>query len=153
MDSQTSFAQGMLPQFLEMIGIGSVVRAGEAHWPNGIAEPLIGSAKRTMRRIRNEDLTLSPEVPGSLTAHAHNHTDRCKGFSPVQWCYGINPDAYEDPRYGTIPCFGTKQYNPVQSLFRSAEDARRSRDHQQRRACEDPHDEVTQGCCATCNSL
>ena len=83
MDSQTSFAQGIFPQFLEMVGIGSMVTAGEAHWQNGIAETLIGSAKRTMRRIRNEDLTLSPEVVGSLTAHAHNHTDRCKGFSPV----------------------------------------------------------------------
>ena len=60
---------------------------------------------------------------------------RCKGFSPVQWCYGTNPDAYEDPR---DPLFWNKEVQPGSKVFfRSAEDARRSRDHQQRRACED----------------
>ena len=97
MDSQTSFAQGVFPQFLQSAGIGAVVIAPEAHWQNGVAESLIGASKRTMRRLRNEDPDLSPQAVGALAAFAHNHMDRQKGFSPVQWAYGVDPDAWENP--------------------------------------------------------
>ena len=97
MDPQTSFSKGVFPEFLEMIGVGSLVTAAEAHWQNGVAESMIGVAKRTMRRLRNENPEMEPQVIGHLAAVAQNHTDKCKGFSPIQWAYGTNPDAWENP--------------------------------------------------------
>ena len=75
------FTQGVFPEFLQMIGVGSVVTAPEAHHQNGVAESLIGACKRTMRRLRNEDPNLSPSTVGHLTAFAHNHSDDILQFS------------------------------------------------------------------------
>ena len=105
MDSQTSFAQGVFPEFLQTVGIGSAVTAPEAHWQNGVAESLIGALKRTMRRLRTEDTTLSPEAVATLAAFSHNHMHRQKGFSPIQWAYGVDPDAWENPN---DPLFANK---------------------------------------------
>ena len=96
MDSQTSFCQGVFPEFLSTIGIGSAVTAAEAHWQNGVAEALIGTMKRTMRRIRNEDTSLSPASVGVLAAYAQNHTDKIHGYTPIQWAYGAQPNFWPD---------------------------------------------------------
>ena len=129
MDSQRSFAQGIFPEFLEMAGIGSVVTAGEAHWQNGVAEAMINTAKRTMRRLRNEDMNMSPESVGCLAAYAHNHTDRCKGFSPIQWCYGVDPDASENPMdplfWNKENMFGSKVFADLQRMRDKAEEINR----------------------------
>jgi len=94
MDSQTSFCQGIFPEFLQLVGIGSSVTAAEAHWQAGVAESLIGVIKRTMRRLRNEDSTLAPESVGALAAHAYNHTIKTHGYTPIQWAYGAKPEAW-----------------------------------------------------------
>ena len=96
MDSQTSFCQGVFPEFLSTIGIGSAVTAAEAHWQNGVAEALIGTMKRTMRRIRNADTSLSPVSVGVLAAYAQNHTDKIHGYTPIQWAYGAQPNFWPD---------------------------------------------------------
>ena len=96
MDSQTSFCQGVFPEFLSTIGIGSAVTAVEAHWQNGVAEALIGTMKRTMRRIRNADTSLSPVSVGVLAAYAQNHTDKIHGYTPIQWAYGAQPNFWPD---------------------------------------------------------
>ena len=96
-DPQSSLCKGQFPEFLEMVGIGSTVTAGEAHWQNGLAEALIGSAKRTMRRIRNEHPDAVPESVAALAAHANNHHNKQMGFAPIQWAYGVDPDAWQDP--------------------------------------------------------
>lgn len=127
MDSQTS--EGVFPEFLEMAGIGSMVTAGEAHWQNGVAESMINTAKRTMRRLRNEDMQMTPESVGCLAAFAHNHTDRCKGFSPVQWCYGVDPDSVEDPFdpmfWNKEQMFGSQTFSDLQRMRAKAEEINR----------------------------
>ena len=118
MDSQTSFCQGVFPEFLQLVGIGSSVTAAEAHWQAGVAESLIGVIKRTMRRIRNEDTSLGPDAVGALAAHAYNHIVKIHGYSPIQWAYGANPEAWA---YGHDPLeinkeqvFGHQTYADLQ---------------------------------------
>ena len=119
-DFQLSLAKGQFPEFIQTIGIGSMVTAAEAHWQNGLAEALINSIKRTMRRIRNENTDMYPETVAALAAHANNHSVKQQGFSPIQWAYGCDPDNWQDPmdplHVNTDKLFGPKTFVEIQQL-------------------------------------
>ena len=94
-DSQSSLRFGDFPAFLEHAGIGLTVIPGEAHWMHGKTEAMVQIAKRTMKRIRNDEKDISPAGLAALTTMAQNNTDRISGFSPVQWAYGYDPMSQE----------------------------------------------------------
>ena len=87
-DPQTSLSKGAFPSFCHSAGIGVAVTPGEAHWQHGATESMVKSIKSTMRRIRNERPQLAPKLVGALASLAENHTDKVKGYTPVQWAYG-----------------------------------------------------------------
>ena len=92
-DPQTSLAAGHFVEFMQMAGIGVSVSPGEAHWQQGTIESLIRVIKGTMRRIRNEHPELEPSTCCTLAVSAHNHQYKSKGYSPIQWAYGYDPEA------------------------------------------------------------
>lgn len=96
-DAQSSLCKGTFPSFLRSIGIGLCVAAGQAHWQHGATESGVKAIKETMKRLRNEQPTLSPKVCSLLAAAAHNQTDKVKGFSPIQWAYGSDPSQWGQP--------------------------------------------------------
>lgn len=87
-DPQTGLSKGAFPSFCHSAGIGVAVTPGEAHWQHGATESMVKSIKATMRRIRNERPHLAPKLVGALASLAENHTDKVKGYTPVQWAYG-----------------------------------------------------------------
>ena len=87
-DPQTGLSKGAFPSFCHSAGIGVAVTPGEAHWQHGATESMVKSIKATMRRIRNERPQLAPKLVGALASLAENHTDKVKGYTPVQWAYG-----------------------------------------------------------------
>ena len=50
----------------------------------------------TMRRLRNEDPSLTPQPTAALAAYAHNHAHKRRGFSPIQWAHGYDPDSKDN---------------------------------------------------------
>ena len=90
-DAQTPLSKGDFAKFCQSIGVGLSVVPGEAHWQHGATESMVKAVKETMKRIRNEQSTLSPKLCGLLASVAQNQVDRVKGFSPVQWAYGLEP--------------------------------------------------------------
>ena len=53
------------------------------------------ATKKTMKKIRSQEPNLPPSVVGNLAAMAGNHTLKVKGFTPIQWAYGVDPAHYE----------------------------------------------------------
>jgi hypothetical protein len=49
-----------------------------------------------MRRLRNEDPSLTPQPTAALAAYAHNHAHKRRGFSPIQWAHGYDPDSKDN---------------------------------------------------------
>ena len=94
-DPQTSLAYGDFPEFLSSVGIGLSVTPGEAHWQLGGVEVAVKATKKTMKKIRSQEPNLPPSVVGHLAAMAANHTLKVKGFTPIQWAYGVDPAHYE----------------------------------------------------------
>ncbi|CAE7563794.1 TY5A [Symbiodinium sp. CCMP2592] len=94
-DPQTSLAYGDFPEFLSSVGIGLSVTPGEAHWQLGGVEVAVKATKKTMKKIRSQERNLPPSVVGHLAAMAANHTVKVKGFTPIQWAYGVDPAHYE----------------------------------------------------------
>ena len=90
-DAQTSLSKGDFVRFCQSIGIGVAGVPGEAHWQHGATESMVKSVKSTMRKLRAEQPSMSPRLCGLLAAHAQNHVDRIKGYSPIQWAYGVEP--------------------------------------------------------------
>ena len=93
-DSQSSLCKGVFTQFLSSIGVGMSVTAGQAPWQHGSTESMVKALKSTIKRIRNEQPTISPKVCGQLAAMAQNNVDAVKGFSPNQWAYGSDPNQW-----------------------------------------------------------
>ena len=94
-DPQTSLAYGDFPEFLSSVGIGLSVTPGEAHWQLGGVAVAVKATKKTMKKIRSQEPNLPPSVVGHLAAMAANHTLKVKGFTPIQWAYGVDPAHYE----------------------------------------------------------
>ena len=93
-DAQTSLAKGDFAAFCQSIGIGISAVPGEAHWQHGGTESMVKAIKNTMKKVRSEYSQLSPKLVALLASAAQNHGDRVKGFSPVQWAYGLEPGAW-----------------------------------------------------------
>ena len=100
-DSQTSLAAGSMADFLQSAGIGLTITPGEAHWQHGTMESMVRVTKNTMKRLRNEKPDIDPKACSFLAAHAENHHDKVKGYSPIQWAYGVDTSSLrekeEDP--------------------------------------------------------
>ena len=90
-DAQTSLCKGDFVRFCQSIGIGVAGVPGEAHWQHGATESMVKSVKNTMKKLRSEQPSMSPRLCGLLASHAQNHVDRIKGYSPIQWAYGVEP--------------------------------------------------------------
>ena len=118
-DAQTSLCYGKFAEFAQMVGIGMSVAAPEAHWQNGVAESLIRVTKNTIRKLRYEFPDFEPATIGAMAAYANNHAAKVKGFSPVQWAYGVDPDNWDgekDPlSVNTGFQFGPEEFVKLQS--------------------------------------
>ena len=90
-DAQTSLSKGDFVAFCQSIGVGVSVVPGEAHWQHGATESMVKALKSTRKKLRSEQPSLGPKLCALLSAMAQNHVDRVKGFSPVQWAYGLEP--------------------------------------------------------------
>ncbi|CAK9011886.1 Cytoplasmic dynein 1 heavy chain 1 [Durusdinium trenchii] len=93
-DAQTSLAKGDFAAFCQSIGIGVTAVPGEAHWQHGGTESMVKALKNTMKKVRSEHSNLSPKLVALLASSAQNHGDRVRGYSPVQWAYGLEPGAW-----------------------------------------------------------
>ncbi|CAK9001654.1 unnamed protein product [Durusdinium trenchii] len=93
-DAQTSLAKGDFAAFCQSIGIGVTAVPGEAHWQHGSTESMVKALKNTMKKVRSEHSRLSPKLVALLASSAQNHGDRVRGYSPVQWAYGLEPGAW-----------------------------------------------------------
>ena len=93
-DAQTSLAKGDFAAFCQSIGIGVTAVPGEAHWQHGSTESMVKALKNTMKKVRSERSRLSPKLVALLASSAQNHGDRVRGYSPVQWAYGLEPGAW-----------------------------------------------------------
>ncbi|CAK8994562.1 Cytoplasmic dynein 1 heavy chain 1, partial [Durusdinium trenchii] len=93
-DAQTSLAKGDFAAFCQSIGIGVTAVPGEAHWQHGSTESMVKALKNTMKKVRSEHSSLSPKLVALLASSAQNHGDRVRGYSPVQWAYGLEPGAW-----------------------------------------------------------
>ena len=94
-DPQTSLGAGDFVEFLQLAGIGVSVAPGEAHWQSGTIESMNRVIKNVMRRLRNQHPELSPEVCAGLAVNSHNNMCKVKGFTPIQWAYGV-PSNWDD---------------------------------------------------------
>ena len=93
-DAQTSLAKGDFAAFCQSIGIGVTAVPGEAHWQHGSTESMVKALKNTMKKVRSEHSSLSPKLVALLASSAQNHGNRVRGYSPVQWAYGLEPGAW-----------------------------------------------------------
>ena len=94
-DAQTSLCFCKFAEFAKMVRIGIMAAAPEAHWQNGVAESLIRVTKNRTRKLRYEFPDFEPATIGAIAAYANNHAAKVKGFSPVQWAYGVDPDNWD----------------------------------------------------------
>lgn len=94
-DPQTSLGAGDFVEFLQLAGIGVSVAPGEAHWQSGTIESMNRVIKNVMRRLRNQHPELSPEVCAGLAVNSHNNMCKVKGFTPIQWAFGV-PSNWDD---------------------------------------------------------
>ncbi len=85
---------GNFPKFCQEAGIGMMCTPGEAHWMHGSTEAQVKIHKNTMKRLRNEHPTISTRACGHVSAFASNHGQVVKGFTPIQWAYGVDPDSF-----------------------------------------------------------
>ena len=124
-DPQTSLAYGDFPEFLSSTGIGLSVTPGEAHWQLGGVEEAVKATKKTMKKIRSQEPNLPPSVVGK-------HILKVKGFTPVQWAYGVDPAHHERDELALDPLKVNKEimekpanFWNVQQLRDKAEEAAR----------------------------
>ena len=95
-DNAKSFSSGRFSEFFGSIGISVVTPPDKESWAHGLAERSVGLVKEVANKLQRDSPAQDPSLTLALATSALNHTEVTKGYSAVQWAFGVQPSMQED---------------------------------------------------------